>query len=110
MSPNLKTLQLAVNNKIEKVDYWASMNKLTLNYSKCKYMIKSKRDNDTSFFTLKTDDLNIERAHCIQYLGVLLDEKSSLKYHTQISHIKLSKICGLIFELHHYVSLSIHAN
>ena len=35
---NLKTLQLVVNNKIKKVDYWMS-----INYSKCKYIIISKK-------------------------------------------------------------------
>ena len=40
---NLKTLQLRVNNEIKKVDYWMSMSKLTLNYSKCTYMIVNKK-------------------------------------------------------------------
>ena len=73
---NLETLQLRVNNEIKKVDYWMSMNRLTLNYSKCKYMIISK-DIDTSLFTLKITNLSIKRADCIQYLLVLLDDKLS---------------------------------
>ena len=72
---NLKTLQLRVNNEIKKVDYWMSINKLTLNYSKCKYMIISKKDIDTSLFTLKINNLSFERVDCIQCLGVLLDDK-----------------------------------
>ena len=83
-----------------------SMNKLTLNYSKCKYMSISKKDIDTSLFTLKMNNLSIERADGIQYLGVRLDDKLSWKYHIQKLHKKLSKICGLIFKLGHYVPLS----
>ena len=68
-------------NEIKKVDYWMSMNKLTLNYLKCKYMIVSKKDIDTSLFTLEKNNLSIERADCIQYLRVLPDAKLSWKYH-----------------------------
>ena len=67
-------------------------------------MIKRKRDIDTSLFTLKMNNLSIERVDCIQYLGVLLDDKLSWKYCTIIKRI--SKICGLSFKLHHYVPLS----
>ena len=88
---NLKALQLRVNNEIKKVDYWMSMNKLTLNYSKCKYIIVSKKDIDTSLFTLKINNLSIERADCIQYLEVLLDDKLSWKYHIQKLHKKTLK-------------------
>ena len=94
---NLKTVQLVVNNEIEKVDYWMSMNKLTLNYSKCKYMVISKKGIDASLFALKMNNLSVERADRIQYLGILLDDKLSWKYHIQKIHKKLSKICGLIF-------------
>ena len=60
-----------------KVNYWVLMNKLTLNYSKCKYMVISKTDIDTSLFTLKINNLSIKRADCIQCLRVLLDDKLS---------------------------------
>ena len=69
-------------------------------------MIVSKRNIDTSLFTLKINNLSIERSDCIQYLGVLLDDKLSWKYHIQKLHKKLSKICWLIFKLRQYVPLS----
>ena len=60
---NLKTLQLVVNNEIEKVDCWMSMNKLTSNYSKCKCIITSKRFINRALFTIKINNLNFDRAH-----------------------------------------------
>ena len=67
----------------------------------------SKQKNiDTSLFILKINNLSIERADYIQYLGVLLDDKLSWKYHLQKLHKKLSNICGLIFKQRHYVPLS----
>ena len=38
-------------------------------------MIRSKKDIDTLLFTLKINNLSIERADCIQYHRVLLDDK-----------------------------------
>ena len=57
-------------------------------------MTISKKDIDTSLFTLKINNLRIERADCIEYFGVLQDDKLSWKYHIQRLHEKLSKICG----------------
>ena len=47
------------------------MKKLTLNYS------ESKKDIDTSLFTLKRNNLIFESTNCIGYLGVQLDNKLS---------------------------------
>ena len=79
------------------------MNKLTLNYSKGKYMIISKRCIDTSLFISKINNLLIERADCIQYLQIQLEDKLFWKYHIQKLHKKLLKICGLISKHRHYV-------
>ena len=69
-------------------------------------MIISKRDINTSLFGLEINNLSIECAECIQYLGVLRDDKLSSKYHIQKLHKKLSKIYGIIFKLRHYAPLS----
>ena len=68
--------------------------------------IISKIDIDTSLFTSKINNSSNERVDCIQYLGALLDDKLSWKYHIQKLHKKLSKICELIFKLRNYVPLS----
>ena len=39
-------------------------------------------------------------------MGVQLDEKLSWKFHAENVKKKLSKTCGLIFKLRHYVPLS----
>ena len=38
-------------------------------------MIVSKKNIDTSLFTLKINNLSIKRADCIKYFVVLLDDK-----------------------------------
>ena len=103
---NPKSLQAIVNKEIKKIDRWMIMNKLTLNYKKCKYMIISSKQLDISEFILTVNNQNMERSDSIQYLGVLIDDKLSWKSHVQKLNKKLSKICGLIFKLRHYVPLA----
>ena len=44
----IKQLQIEVNKEINKVEKWMSSNKLTINYSKTKYMITTKNKKTTS--------------------------------------------------------------
>ena len=99
-------LQKLVNEEIKIIDNWMKMNKLTLNYDKCKYMIVSRKPTDSSSFDLTINNVKIERTESIRYLGVQLDEKLSWKFHVENLKKKLSKTCGLIFKLRHYVPLS----
>ena len=99
-------LQKLVNEEITIIDNWMKMNKLTLNYDKCKYMIVSRKPTDSSSFDLTINNVKIKRTESIRYLGVQLDEKRSWKFYVENLKKKLSKTCGLIFKLRHYVPLS----
>ena len=99
-------LQKLVNEEIKIIDNWMKMNKLTLNYDKCKYMIVSRKPIDSSSFDLTINNVKIKRTESIRYLGVQLDEKLFWKFHVENLKKKLSKTCGLIFKLRHYVPLS----
>ena len=100
---NPRTLQVMVNEEIEKIENWMYSNKLTLNYSKCCYMIISRKPLNISEFSLTMNNLNIKRSDCVKYLGVLLDENLTWKNQVQKLNKSLSKICGLIFKIRHYV-------
>ena len=99
-------LQVKVNEEMKKIDKRMNLNRLTLNYNKCKYMILSKRKLALSQFQLTVNNSSIERTDCIRYLGVMIDDKLTCKSHIDKLHKKLSKICGLIFKLRHYVPLA----
>ena len=52
-------LQKLVNEEIKIIDNWMKMNKLTLNYDKCKYMIVSRKPTDSSSFDLTINNEKI---------------------------------------------------
>ena len=76
-------LQKLVNEKIKIIDSWMKMNKLTLNYDKCKYMIVSKKPTDSLSFDLTTNNVKIKRTESIRYLGMQLNDKLSCKFHVE---------------------------
>ena len=59
--------------------------------------------NSASKSVFKFDDVSIEVRNLCKYLGIYVDSKSSFQSH--IEHIKkrLSKQCGIICKLRHYV-------
>ena len=68
-------------------------------------MIVSKRTLDTFNFDVSINHNKIEKNY-VKYLGVYIDDK--LTWKNQIGHLcsKLSKVCGVVNKLRHYVSLS----
>ena len=103
---NINSLQSRVQQEMMKVSKWMVSNKLTLNYKKSCYMLKSKKPlNDSNFSVLINQNL-IKKSECVKYLGVHLDNK--LSWRTRIDKIckKVSKICGMIYKLRYYVPLS----
>ena len=55
---NPHSLQVMVNEEIEKIENWMYFNKLTLNYSKCCFMIISRKPLDASKFSLSMNKVN----------------------------------------------------
>ena len=75
---DIKTLSSTVNEELEKLGGWFTVNKLSLNIKKTKYTFFLKNSvKDT--VPLKLPDLHIsnkttERKSSIKFLGVMLDE------------------------------------
>ena len=57
-------------------------------------------------FKLSINHNLIKQTDNLRYLGVYLDNELSWKSHFEILSTKLLKICGIIYKLIHYVSLS----
>ena len=69
-------------------------------------MIISKKTQVAIDFKPSINHNLIKQTDNLRYLGVYLDNKLSWKSHIDILRTKLSKICGIIYKLRHYVLLS----
>ena len=100
----MEALTALVNERLKLVFEWCSFNKLSLNASKCKYMLFTNKKIDSDPIIL-LDSLPIERVNEFKYLGVHLDDK--LKFNKHVDHLCgiLSRYCGMTFKLRGHLDL-----
>ena len=107
---NLKTLEALMNSELEKVKKWCDVNKLSINMAKTNFMIiKSarKKDMPVNIQIRKNDGTihSLDRQDHIKYLGIIIDDSISWKYHISYICSKISRNIGIISQLRHYLSV-----
>ena len=80
-------LQRTVKKELKKVKMWLDVNKLSLNIDKTNFIIfQSPQYSITEAVSIKIGSLPIRKTSYVKFLGVLLDENLSWKYHlTELS-------------------------
>ena len=77
-----------------------NLNKLKLNYDKCKYMLfkpsNKKIDNNITFQISLTNSIKLEQVKSLKYLGVVLDKKLKWTNDIQLLCKKLAQVCGIL--------------
>ena len=100
---NLPNLINAVNKELRSVKRWLDANKLSLNIDKTNYIIfhsssvKIPSDSD-----IKIGKKHIKRVKFVKFLGLLLDEHLSWRYHLSELSKKLARACGMLSKLGTY--------
>ena len=95
---SLKKLEITVNKELAKVSDWLIANKITLNIKKSNFVIFRPRQKKLTLQpTIKPFDNNSQRLvtldckYYVKYLGVLIDDHLSWKYHIDHIATKTSK-------------------
>ena len=105
---NLNQLQSVVNKELEKVRKWLNVNRLSLNISKTNFIIfNSPQHSSSETVNLKIGNLPIKRTSYVKFLGVLLDENLSWKYHLTELSKKLARTCGMFFKIRHFLPIHV---
>ena len=102
-----KDIEQHLNTKLNKVNEWLNINKLSLNIKKSKYIIHQLRNKKLIPFLLKIDETRIERVQNFNLLGVTLQDNLILDSHIKIISIKRSKMIGILNKLKHFLPLNI---
>ena len=102
-SKSFVELENNVNTELDKVYTWLASNKLTLNISKSKFMIVSKKRviPDLRICLNKTP---LQSCDSYKYLGVHIDKNLDWKCHVEYIASKISKACGALAKLRHCVN------
>ena len=96
------SLILKLQAMTEKILFWFDINQLTLNVKKSYLLIFSRKGVSCPTITeLHTPRGSISRPpdRYVRFLGVLLDENLSFKWHVQIIRVKISRGLGIIRKL-----------
>ena len=100
-------VSVLLNNELSKIHLWLSVNKLTLNIEKTKFMVFHPNQKDISKLipSLIINGIELERVDHIKCLGVILDENMSWKPHLDMLANKVSKYTGILNKLKHYLPI-----
>ena len=102
-------VSLLLNSELEKIHSWVSVNKLTLDIQKTKFMIFHPYQKDISRLvpSLNINGIELERVDHIKCLGIILDENVYWKPHLDMVANKISKYTGILDKLKHYLPVDI---
>ena len=107
-SDSLDQLQSVVNREWKKVKMWLEANKWSLNIDKTNFIIfKSPQRSLPKNVSIKIGKFPIKRICYVKFLGVLLDENLSWKYHLTELSKKLARTCGMFFKVRHFLPINI---
>ena len=107
-SKDLFNLIKIVNKELRLVKKWLDANKLSLNIDKTNYIIfHSSSVNVHSGSDIKIWKKHIKRVKIVKFLGLLLDEHLSWKYHISELSKKLARTCGMFFKIRNLLPLDV---
>jgi len=66
---DIKTLQLNVQNELDKVETWLRSNRLSINYNKTAYMILTATRSQNCNFEISMNGVRIQQFDSIKYLA-----------------------------------------
>ena len=89
-----------IKSDLEAINDWLERNKLVLNLEKTVQMKVKSLSVDTTFYL---NSNNIKMKPVCKYLGINLDRKLSFQSHIDYVKEKLSKQCGIVSKLRHYI-------
>ena len=106
---NLET-QTTINNDLQNLYNWLSVNKLSLNVSKTKFMLFHYSQNKTVLLhipILKINNIPISYVNSMKFLGITFDKNLTFDIHIQQVANKLSKTNGVLSLLKQYIPQNI---
>ena len=94
-----------MNSELSKISEWLKVNKLSLNVAKTNYILFRPRQKPiTVTDTITLDNIAVQQVEVTKFLGVLLDQHLSWKYHIYHVAKKVSKTIGIISKARFFLS------
>ena len=106
-SSNIKDLEDKLNSDPKSLCQWFNKNFLTLNVSKCKFVLfgSQRKLHSCSQLSLKINDHFLEQKDSFKYLGVIINQNMSWSDHIEILSRKISQRLSLLRRIKHLLPL-----
>jgi exonuclease III len=96
-----------INASLERFYRWMTINKLTLNCTKTKFMLFSKKIKNRADLILEMNGTQIERVSSLKYLGVLIDDDLTFATHIQATTAKLGHLHRILYNNTSFINTSV---
>ena len=104
---SLKQMQKQLNLDLRNLCNWLKANKISLNASKTEMVLFRHPNKEINYnLKIKIDGKKLQPSNYVKYLGIYLDPFLKWNYHVGIIAPKLSRACGMLMKIRHYVSES----
>ena len=105
-SSNAAQLETLINQELAKVKEWCYINKKSIHFKKTNYMIiKSTNSFKVKMPNKDGSEYTLEKNNYIKYLGVLIDDTISWKYHISYICSRISRNTRIFLKLRYYLPL-----
>ena len=106
---SVKSLRKRLNRDLALLYDWLCANRLSLNSSKTEFIVFRPLRHNTHHerLTLKLHHTKLFESSKIKYLGLILDNKLSWKWHVAELSKKLSRAVGMLYKIRHYCPKSV---
>ena len=94
------TIRKKMNEDLEKLFTWLCANRLSLNVAKTEFIVfKPPRKSLTRRLTLKLNNTKLFESKKLKYLGLIVDDRLSWKFHINELTKKLGRSIGVLYRL-----------
>ena len=102
-SYDLTRLQKIMNRELKKVKKWLDANRLALNIDKTNFVVfHPPRIKIPEPVLIRFGRKKIKRESCVKFLGILLDENLTWKFHIDELSKKLSRTVRIFYKIRHF--------
>ena len=103
---NINSLFFSINQQMSNLDRWIISNKLSLNFSKTKYIIFSHNAVPQNLDIFIRNE-KLSRVSNTNFLGIHIDEKLTFKHHVNFLSNKISRSIGILYRIKSFIPSSV---
>ena len=101
---DIQALESNINSELSNISLWLKVNKLSLNIKKTHYMVFCRSKKFSNNLQLLIEGETLDEVQTTKFLGVIIDNKLTWKYHIDSISGKIARGIGMIIKARQYLN------